>query len=83
MTEKTTEAFNDFYSKALHFQSSQYRVQEMCVKTMKEFVKEKEREAAEKAFMEALKPFRKEQELEIYKLAKKFVEAYEANDLAK
>ena len=83
MTENSEKVFYDFYSKALHFQSSQYRVQEMFVKTMKEFVKEKEREAAEKAVMEALKPFRAEQELEIYKLAKKFVETYEANDLAK
>ena len=83
MTNKTEIAFEDFYSKALHFQSSKYRVQEMCVRTMKEFVKEKDRESAENAVMDALKPFFKEQELEIYRAAKVFVEAYQANDLSK
>ena len=83
MTETSEKVFEDFFSKALSFQGSQYRFREACIRAMKEFVKEKDRNTAENAVMEAVKPFREEQELEIYKAAKKFVEMYEANDLAK
>ena len=55
----------------------------MCISTIKDVVQEKDLNSAENAVMEALKPFREEQEREIYKAAKKFVEAYEANDLNK
>ena len=83
MTDKSKKAFEDFYFKALHFQSSRYKIQDMNVRTMKEiFDNEKDRDAAEKAVMGALEPFYKGREREIYEAAKKFVETYEANDLA-
>lgn len=83
MTDKSKIAFEDFYYKSLNFQSSQHRFRDMCISTIKDVVQEKDRNSAENAVIEALKPFREEQEREIYKAAKKFVEAYEANDLNK
>ncbi len=80
MTEKTARAFNDLYSKALDFKNAEYRIRDMCNENMKRIFQEKYREPAENAVWEALKPFRAEQELEVYKAAKIFVEAYEANE---
>ncbi|MBR0289297.1 MAG: hypothetical protein IJQ82_09990 [Selenomonadaceae bacterium] len=83
MTDKTENALNDLYSNVMDYKGAQYRIRDMCTATLKTIVKEKDRKSAENAVMEALKPFREEQEREIYKAAKKFVEAYEANDLVK
>ena len=83
MTENTERAFQDFYSKSLNFRISQGRFEDACTRTMKEAFGEKDCKSAERAVWEALEPFRRKYELEIYKAAKKFVEAYEADDLLK
>ena len=83
MTDKTEHALNDLYSNVMDYKGAQYRIRDMCTATLKTIVKEKDRKSAENAIWEALRPFREEQEQEIYIAAKKFVEAYEANELNK
>ena len=78
MTDKTENALNDLYSNVMDYKGA-----DMCTATLKTIVKEKDRKSAENAIWEALRPFREEQEQEIYIAAKKFVEAYEANELGK
>ena len=83
MTDKSEQAFNDLYYEVAHLKSAQYRIQDVHSRITNDIVKENDREYAKKAVTAALDPFFKKYESSIYKAAKKFVEAYEANDLVK
>ena len=83
MTEKTTKAFQELYSKVVDYKHSQYKIQDIFEGPMRQVVQEKYRDSAQRAVLNALKPFHEEEEREIYKAAKIFVAVYESNELGK
>ena len=75
MTEKTTKAFQELYSKVVDYKHSQYKIQDIFEGPMRQVVQEKYRDSAQRAVLNALK--------NIYKAAKIFVAVYESNELGK
>lgn len=82
MTDKTKKAFEELWLEVLRFRDSQCKIQNLCEEAIVSLVEKDGRASAKNVLKASLEPLYEYREKKLYDAAKKFVETYEANDLA-